>query len=178
MQACQDVLPVGTALYLSYNILGHSKSLLSPLQYHLWKDIVQNAKELMRLEKLSLQPRGPQTGNEQLAAARTAYLRARPPLQMVDSELLGEVREKNVLVQVYSKDLSFYQVDIGGRLLDSGAVTTGYNFQTAENLFHSSIVAMLLEEHRKNRANVLLESTMNKSDNSEKKQKKGSQKRL
>jgi hypothetical protein len=113
-----------------------------------------------------------------LAAARTAYLRARPPLQMVDSELLGEVREKNVLVQVYSKDLSFYQVDIGGRLLDSGAVTTGYNFQTAENLFHSSIVAMLLEEHRKNRANVLLESTMNKSDNSEKKQKKGSQKRL
>lgn len=77
------------------------------------KDIVEKAKAIDRVRVApAVATETLQTGNNELAAARTAYLRAKRTLEKAISEL--SEGEKKVLKLVYNNDLTSCQVNIDG----------------------------------------------------------------
>lgn len=75
------------------------------------KDIVEKAKAIDQVRNATgAATETSRTGNYQLAAARTAYLRVRRTLEHFISAL--SEGEKKVLTQVYSDDLTSCQVDV------------------------------------------------------------------
>ncbi|CEJ53665.1 hypothetical protein PMG11_00015 [Penicillium brasilianum] len=75
------------------------------------KDIMEKAKAIDPIRNTpAAAMETPHTGDDQLAVARTAYLRAKRTLEEAISEL--SEGEKKVLMRVYSNDLTSCQVDV------------------------------------------------------------------